>query len=244
MLSSSSAAWWRAGQRPGLRPLYTLCPGRCSWSPTSWTWAPSWTYSADPPPRACSPDSTTHRTWPGPSSPARVRRPGPGELVAPATVQAWGWPSRRGLASLLWLVWAQEGSGCLGGAFVSPAVAGGVWQSCPPQDSPPTPGGVPTADLIPPMIWPKMPSSGASLPGRVRLLSGWWETAPEPLFRAHLHQQPHHSLTVSGSLGPPLGLWRSQDSAHVSHTPSCMHCSQGTQICQQGRGGGWKSGVS
>lgn len=154
MLSSSSAAWWRAGQRPGLRPLYTLCPGRCSWSPTSWTWAPSWTCSADPPPRACSPDSTTHRTWPGPSSPARVRRPGPGELAAPASVQAWGWPSRRGLAFLLWLVWAQEGSGCLGGAFVSPAVAGGVWQSCLPQASPSPPGGVPTADLTPPMLWP------------------------------------------------------------------------------------------
>lgn len=50
------------------RPL-----SRCSWTPTSWRWAQSWTCPAGLLPQVCSRGSTTHRTWPGPSSPAQVR---------------------------------------------------------------------------------------------------------------------------------------------------------------------------
>lgn len=59
----------------GAAPAH-LCPRRCSWTPTSWRWAPSWTCSAGPPPRACCPESTTRTTGPSPSSPAQVRPPG------------------------------------------------------------------------------------------------------------------------------------------------------------------------
>lgn len=150
-MSSSSAAWWRAGQRPGLRPLYTLCPGRCSWSPTSWTWAPSWTCSADPPPRACSPDSTARRTWPGPSSPARVRRPGPGGLAA--------WPPCRpggGLAAAL----SPFSSGLCGQRFCFSSYSRWGLAVLPASGfSLHTPRGVPTSDLTLPMLWPRTRSS-------------------------------------------------------------------------------------
>lgn len=73
---------------------------RCSWTPTSWRRAPSWTCSAGPPPRACSPGSTTRTSGPRPSSPAQVRPPGrPGRAgrgvgVGAATPP----PSRQGIA--------------------------------------------------------------------------------------------------------------------------------------------------
>lgn len=62
-------------------PGLALSPTRCSWTPTSWKWAPSWTCSAGPLPQACSPDFTTRRTWPGPSSLARVGLRGVGRGV-------------------------------------------------------------------------------------------------------------------------------------------------------------------
>lgn len=93
-----------------------LCLGRCSWTPTSWTWAPSWTCSADPLPQAYSLASTTRRTWPGPSSPARVRRPAwPTGGGGPSHCASKGVSSGQKPPCLsLWLVREQENSGHLG----------------------------------------------------------------------------------------------------------------------------------
>lgn len=130
-------------------PAYPLSR-RCSWALKNWTWAPSWTCSADPLPRACSPDSTTRRTWPGPSSPAQVRRPGSWALGARPPCRPGG-----GRAE----AFSPFPSGCSGSVLVSPAVPGGVWQPCPPRASPPAETPPPPADLSPAWTLARMPSS-------------------------------------------------------------------------------------
>lgn len=199
-------------------PAYTLSR-RCSWALTNWTRAPSWTCSADPLPRVCSPDSTTRRTWPGPSSPAQVRQPGSWALGARPPYRPGG-----GRAE----AFSPFPSGCSGGVLVSPAVAGGSSSFSPCGDFPRQPE-------------PRMDSgqdallSGASfplsLPGRV------WLFSQNPCARPPAAAPQPRGVRVPGTTP---GWQCSQDSAQVTLQP-WLYALQP----RPGRGGGWKwAGVS
>lgn len=71
--ATSPGSTWGNSRAPVHSPGTYSVPCRCSWTPTNWRLVQSWTCSAGLLPQACSLGSTTHRTWPGPSSPAQVR---------------------------------------------------------------------------------------------------------------------------------------------------------------------------
>lgn len=212
---------------------------RCSWTPTSWRWAPSWTCPVDPLPRACLPDSTTRRTWPGPSSLARVRHPIRNIRKGEAPPVPWAGAPAGQLQTRPHVCSLHAAPGSPPGVLPPPCHR--VWY---PPRAPPPPWSFCFCCLPRPYLsW-----GGAGVLPHARPAPSqerFWHGSPRiPV--PDLHQQPWHSL-VLGPPAPPQvqGSRGALPGLSIGHPPAKMRPREGTrQNGQRGKARGVRSAGS